>query len=55
MNISEVTEIPFDDLTIDEESEFGRGSFGTVYKGCWSGTQVAVKMIETMTSDRRIY
>ena len=34
------------------KDEIGRGSFGTVYKGLWAGTNVAVKHIKVKNAKR---
>ena len=34
------------------KDEIGRGSFGTVYKGLWAGTDVAVKHIKVRNAKR---
>ncbi|CAC5424468.1 unnamed protein product [Mytilus coruscus] len=40
-----VPEVIVKDLNIDYSSIVGRGAFGTVYKGKWTGLEVAVKAI----------
>lgn len=35
-------------------SEIGKGSFGTVYKAAWAGTEVAVKVIKLRNARRII-
>ncbi|CAC5416190.1 unnamed protein product [Mytilus coruscus] len=40
-----VPEVIVEDLNIDYSSIVGRGTFGTVYKGKWTGLEVAVKAI----------
>lgn len=43
--------IKFEDLEIDKESELGAGAFGTVYKGYYFGTTVAIKKIKIPNND----
>ena len=33
-------------------NEIGRGSFGVVFKGIWSGTEVAIKDFQVRNADR---
>lgn len=42
-----VTEIPLDDLIINDEDVLGKGSFGTVRRGFWSECVVAIKTMDT--------
>lgn len=55
MNIEElkfgIPEVPYDELTLatnnwNESNTLGRGGFGTVFKGNWKNTLVAIKRIE---------
>jgi hypothetical protein len=40
-----VQEVFVKDLNIDYSSVLGSGTFGTVYKGNWAGSEVAIKAI----------
>lgn len=41
-----VHEIEFESLNVDFKDVIGKGAYGTVYKGKWVGTEVAVKVIK---------
>lgn len=43
--------IKFEDLEMDKEQELGAGAFGTVYKGTYFGTTVAIKKIKIPQND----
>ena len=53
LTIPTLTEIPFKDLIFLKDDKLGRGSFGTVTKGSWSNTAVAIKTIEMVCSSPR--
>jgi hypothetical protein len=47
-------EIPFEEITIDPDP-IGNGGYGTVFKGRWRGTEIAIKKMHiesTVPSDR---
>ena len=46
-------EISISDLGIDKSTQLGTGTFGTVYKGTWVGSPVAVKMIPVLPRSRK--
>lgn len=50
MRIPVVCKIPVKDINFTDEV-LGKGSYGTVRKGSWSGTNVAIKSMGTSTSD----
>lgn len=43
-------EIPFEKLNVNMKDVLGRGAYGTVYRGKWVGTDVAVKVIKRSQS-----
>ena len=43
--------IKFEDLEMEKEKELGAGAFGTVYKGVYFGTPVAIKKIKIPSND----
>jgi hypothetical protein len=45
-----VQEVFVKDLNIDYSSVLGSGTFGTVCKGNWAGSEVAIKAISSCTS-----
>lgn len=45
-----VHEIEFDSLNVNFKDVLGQGAYGTVYKGKWVGTEVAVKVIKRAIS-----
>ncbi|XP_044764249.1 serine/threonine-protein kinase pelle [Coccinella septempunctata] len=52
--------IPYDDLQLatnnwDPTTILGKGGFGTVFRGTWKCTQVAIKRIERKEDDRNSY
>lgn len=50
VTIPTITEIPFKDLMFFNDEKLGKGSFGTVIRGCWSDTAVAIKSIDMVSS-----
>lgn len=44
--VNPVHEIQFESLNVDFKDVLGQGAYGTVYKGKWVGTEVAVKLIK---------
>ena len=47
-----ITQIAISDLQFSE-TELGKGTFGTVYKGTWSETIVAIKSMDMISSNRK--
>lgn len=43
--------IKFEDLEMEKENELGAGAFGTVYKGVYFGTPIAIKKIKIPSND----
>lgn len=48
----QLPEIQKDDVKFSSSNEIGRGAFGVVYKGQWSGTDVAVKVVKVRNAKR---
>jgi tRNA A-37 threonylcarbamoyl transferase component Bud32 len=44
--VDRIPQIPISDLDIDRHAVLGTGAFGTVFKGSWFGSSVAIKRIE---------